>query len=235
MSYTESARFYDAIYSFKDYEAEAEKLHGFIQQYANRDCQTLLDVATGTGAHLPFLRKYYTVEGLDLSPSMLEAARQRLPDVAFHQASMVDFDLGKQFDVITCLFSAIGYLLTIDDLNQALRTFAKHLNDGGVAMIEPWLDPSVYKPGTVHATFVDEPELKISRMVHSEREGDIAVMPMHHMVATPEEGVVYFIETHRLRLFTPDQYLNAIWQAGFTAHIIGDGLTNRGLYVGVKG
>jgi ubiquinone/menaquinone biosynthesis C-methylase UbiE len=234
MSYTKSARFYDAIYSFKDYEAEVEKLYAFIQQYTNRDCQTLLDVATGTGAHLPFLRKYYTVEGLDLSPGMLDVARQRLPDVAFHQASMVDFNLGKQFDVVTCLFSAIGYLLTIEDLNQTLRTFAKHLKDGGVAVIEPWLDPSVYKTDTVHATFVDEPDLKISRMVRSEREGDISVMPMHYMVATPEEGVVHFVENHRLRLFTPDQYLSAIWQAGFTAHIIGDGLTNRGLYVGVK-
>lgn len=234
MTYTKSARFYDAIYSFKDYEAEAKKVHEFIQQYASRDCQTLLDVATGTGAHLPFLQKHYTVEGLDLEPGMLEAARKRLPDVTFHKASMVDFDLGKQFDVITCLFSAIGYALTIDDLNQTLTTFAKHLHNGGVAIIEPWLDPAVYQPGTVHATFVDETDLKISRMVRSEREGDIAVMPMHYMVATPEEGVVYFVETHRLRLFTPDQYLNAIWQAGLTAHLIGGGLTNRGLYVGVK-
>ncbi len=234
MSYIKSARFYDAIYSFKDYEAEAEKLHGFIPQYAKRDCQTLLDVATGTGAHLPFLRKYYAVEGLDLEPGMLNVAHQRLPDVVFHQASMVDFDLGKQFDVITCLFSAIGYLLTIDDLNQTLRTFAEHLNDGGVAVIEPWLDPSVYQPGTVHATFVDEPDLKISRMVCSEREGDVAVMAMHHLTATPEEGVIHFVETHRLRLFTQNQYLDAIGQAGLTAHFIGGGLTNRGLYVGVK-
>jgi ubiquinone/menaquinone biosynthesis C-methylase UbiE len=234
MSYTKSARFYDAIYSFKDYETEAEKIHEVIQQYANRNCETLLDVATGTGAHLPFLRKYYTVEGLDLSSGMLEVARQRLLDVTFHEASMVDFNLGKQFDVITCLFSAIGYVLTIDDLHQTQNTFAKHLHNGGVAIIEPWFDPDVYQPGTVHATFVDEPDLKISRMVRSEREGDIAVMPMHHMVATSKEGVVQFVETHRMRLYTKEQYLNAIKQAGLTAHFIEGGLTNRGLYVGVK-
>ncbi len=234
MTYIKSARVYDAIYSFKDYAAEAETLKGLIEQYAGRECKTLLDVGTGTGAHLPFLGQYYTLEGLDLSADMLEIARQRLPDVTFHQASMVDFDLGRQFDVITCLFSAVGYLTTPEELHQTWITFAKHLEMGGVAIVEPWLRPDGYKPGGVHARYIDEPTLKISRITRSEIDGDFSVMNMHHLVATPEEGVVHFVETHRMRLFTHQQYMEAVQQAGLTTHYIEDGLIGRGLYIGVK-
>jgi ubiquinone/menaquinone biosynthesis C-methylase UbiE len=47
--FTQSAEFYDAIYHFKDYRAEAERLHALIQTHVRRPARTLLDVACGTG------------------------------------------------------------------------------------------------------------------------------------------------------------------------------------------
>ena len=34
---------------------------------------------------------------------------------------MIDMDLGKKFDVITCLFSSIGYVKTYSNLEQTAR------------------------------------------------------------------------------------------------------------------
>jgi len=110
--FTKSAAFYDAIYSFKNYEREAQQLHALIQQHKRSTGMALLDVACGTGAHIPFLREHYAVEGLDLDANLLAIARQRNPDITFHQADMLDFDLGHSFDVIVCLFSSIGYVKT---------------------------------------------------------------------------------------------------------------------------
>src|SRR3712207_7289123 len=48
---------------------------------------------------------------------------ERYPDVRFHQGDMTDFDLGRRFDVVVCLFSAIGYVLTEERLRQTLANF----------------------------------------------------------------------------------------------------------------
>jgi SAM-dependent methyltransferase len=234
MVYSLSARVYDALYESKDYAGEAGHIHSLIQQHAQYPYRTLLDVATGTGRHLAHLQQHYDVEGLDVAPEMLAVARQNLPDVRFHEASMVDFRLGKTFDVITCLFSSIGYVLTVEALRQTLMTFACHLNPGGIVVIEPWLRPDVYREGGIHASFVDKPDIKISRMVRSERDGDIAVMAMHHLVVTPELGVEYFVEMHKMCLFTHNEYIDAIAQAGLHPAYVEEGPSDRGLYIGTR-
>ncbi|NOZ29640.1 MAG: class I SAM-dependent methyltransferase [Chloroflexi bacterium] len=229
--YARSARFYDALYAWKDYRREAEKLHRWIQQYKRSPGNALLDVACGTGKHLVHLREHYEVEGLDLNAEMLEIARQRLPDVTFHQADMADFDLGRQFDAIVCLFSAIGYVKTLDRLRQALACMRRHVYPGGLVIVEPWFTPEEYHPDTVHATFVDEPDLKIARINVSEQEGRISILDLHYLVGTPA-GVEYFSERHELGMFTQEEYLEAFRSIGLEAFHEPDGLTGRGIYVG---
>jgi ubiquinone/menaquinone biosynthesis C-methylase UbiE len=129
--YDVTARFYDKIYAFKDFPAEAERLVAFIHKLRPEPGGRLLDVACGTGAHLAHLRRNFEVEGLDLSPLMLEAARGKLPGVAFHEADMTDFELGRRFDVVTCLFSSIGYAVTEDALFRAVGCMARHLAPDG--------------------------------------------------------------------------------------------------------
>jgi len=58
---------------------------------------------------LEYLRNHYEVEGLDISQELLTIAGQRNPGVPLHLGDMTNFDLGRAFDVVTCLFSAIAY------------------------------------------------------------------------------------------------------------------------------
>src|SRR5438105_8157504 len=162
--FTKSARFYDALYAWKDYGTEAQRLRDIILSHGLTDGATLLDVACGTGAHIAHLKQFYRVEGLDLDPVLLEIARERNPEIAFHQGDMEDFKLGRQFDVVTCLFSSIGYVKTVPRLNQTLANLARHTAPGGLVLVEPWLMPEVYQVGGVRALFVDQPDLKIARM-----------------------------------------------------------------------
>src|SRR6266571_4830617 len=103
--FTRSAAFYDALYGAKDYAAEAERIGVLHRAHGRIAGTTLLDVACGTGGHLAFLKQQYTCEGLDLDPDLLAIARARHPELRFHQADMVGFDLGRTFDVVVCLFS----------------------------------------------------------------------------------------------------------------------------------
>ena len=233
--FSKSAKFYNALYGSmgKDYQAEAQKVHSFIQQHKKSKGNTLLEVACGTGLHASFLRYDYQVEGLDLDPEMLAVAREEYPDIPFHQADMVDFDLGKQFDAITCLFSSIGYVKTTKRLDQAIQTMKNHLLPGGVLIVEPWFAPNQWEIGGVGGLFVNQPDLKISRMSIGEMEGSLSILIFHYMVGTPE-GVQYFTEKHELGLFINEEYLKAFREAGLETTHDPEGLDGRGLYIGVR-
>lgn len=105
-------------------------------------------MACGTGGHIPHLREFYKVEGLDLDRGMLDIANSKHSDVAFHHGDMVDFDLRRQFDVVVSLFSSIGYVQTPDRLALAVRNMARHVRPGGVLIIEPYFSPQAWKPRT---------------------------------------------------------------------------------------
>jgi SAM-dependent methyltransferase len=229
--YAKSAEIYDAMYlARKDYAREAEQVHALIQEHKHTDGNALLDVACGTGLHADALRRWYHVEGLDLSEEQLAVARKRLPDVALYQADMTNFATGKAYDAIACLFGAIGELLDLEQVNRAIRRMAQHLKPGGVLIVEPWLRPEQFTEGRIWSVFVDEPSLKVARMTIAERHGNIVDLHMHYMVGRPG-NVEEFVEHHQEALHTVDEYLRAFTLAGLDAAYDEDGLNGRGLYM----
>src|SRR5438128_2598716 len=100
----------------KDYAREARVVHTVVTSRLQSGGNSLLDVACGTGLHDEHLLKWYDVEGVDLSTAQLAVARGRLPEVTYTRADMTDFDMGKQYDVVTCLFSSIGHMQNLRQL-----------------------------------------------------------------------------------------------------------------------
>ncbi len=171
------------------------------------------------------------VDGLDLEPLFLEIARAKVPSGRFVPGDMADFDLGRQYDAVLCLFSAIGYLREDARLVSALRCFGRHLRPNGVALVEPWFTPEEWRVGAIHMQTAETSEIKVCRMNVSGREGRDAVMPFHYLVATPA-GIESFQEEHRMALRTRREMLAAFRQAGLAVRFDPVGLTGRGLYVG---
>jgi SAM-dependent methyltransferase len=231
--FQKSQRFYDAVYSWKDYPAEVRRLDAAIRA-RNPEARTLLDVACGTGRHLALLRDRYEVEGLDVDPEMLKLARDRLgPDVPLHLGDMVDFDLAKRFDVVTCLFSSIAYTRTDTNLRQAVGNLVRHAAPNGLVVVEPFFSPDDWKAGHLNSNFVDEPELKIARLVLSGPAEDEITMTFHYLVGTAD-GIEQFTEDHRVGLFHHRQYLDAFRAAGLEPAHDPEGLMGRGLYMAVR-
>jgi ubiquinone/menaquinone biosynthesis C-methylase UbiE len=233
--YTRIAELYDLIYAFKDYASESRTLHEVIDRCVRtprRGRRSLLDVACGTGVHLSHLREWYDVEGLELSPWMIDVARRRLPNVPLHQYDMRHFDLGRRFDAVTCLFSAIGYLRNVGELRRAISSMARHILPGGLVIVEPWVTPDRFIDGSTEAQVARNDTLKVAQVIVGRRQGDTSVIEMHHLVASAG-GVERFLERHELTLFTHEQYMSAFTAAGLVAVYDADGLGNRGLYVGL--
>ncbi len=230
--YQKLSKYYDALYHFLDYEAACQQIYDIVQQI-NPRAKTLLDVGCGTGKHLEYLRKSFHVEGLDLSSEMLEIAKLRCPEVKFHQMNMVDFDLNYTFDVVTCLFSSIGYVKTIENMNAAISNMAQHLNPHGILLIEPWFSPENYWVGRLTSNYVDQPDIKIAWMYISEIKGRISILNMHFLVGTPD-GVASFAERHEFGLFSDQEYRDAYRKADLEVEYDSVGLFRRGLYIGKK-
>lgn len=70
-------------------------------------------------------------------------------------------------------------------------------------------------------------------MPNSKRRGKVSVTHFHLVEADAGKGIRHFDEVHELGLFTVEEYLEAMHQAGFQSHFEPNSFTqDRGLLVG---
>lgn len=229
-----SSHIYDLIYqgTGKNYAAEAAVVDQIIQAH-HEGAASLLDVACGTGAHLRHLRSRYEVVGLDLESGMLEQAREALPGVTLVEGDMRSFQLNQRFDAVACLFSSIGYMRSVQELNAAVGTMAAHLSAGGVLVIDGWIRPDAWiDPGTVHAEAAKGDGVAAARVGTSRREGNKTYLEFHYLVGTLS-GIDHLVDHHELTLFTDDQYQDAFRRSGLSVERVDSQMPGRDRYIGV--
>jgi SAM-dependent methyltransferase len=232
-AYAQSAALYDLIYDFKDFPATTARLRELIAAHAPA-ARSILDVGCGTGRHLELLGPEFERVGIDLSEEMLAVARRRCPDVDFWQADMTAIDLGRRFDVVTCLFSAVAYVRTVERLDEAVARMAAHLGPDGLLLLEPWLSPERYWVGHLAVNHAERDGVSVSWMYVQELVDGCSRFDIHYLVGSPQ-GVVHFEERHEMGLFTDDEYVAALRAAGLQTAYDPEGLFGRGLYVASAG
>jgi dTDP-3-amino-3,6-dideoxy-alpha-D-glucopyranose N,N-dimethyltransferase/dTDP-3-amino-3,4,6-trideoxy-alpha-D-glucopyranose N,N-dimethyltransferase/N-methyltransferase len=231
--YGATAHVYDLVYAAtgKDYGAEAAVVDEEVQ--ARRPgAQTLLDVACGTGRHLEHLRRSYDVTGVDLEPAMLDVARARLPGVVLVEGDMRSLALGRTFDAVVCLFSAIAHMTSTEDLARAVAAMAAHLSPSGVLLVDAFVRPDAWRAeASTHLETAEADGVKVARCGRAVRDGRIVHAEMHHLIAT-DAGVEHLVDHHELTLFEPAEYVAALERAGLTAEIVASPYPDRDRYVG---
>ena len=229
------APFYDDLVGAKDYRRECRVLESLARRLGSPRGGTWLDVACGTGRHLSFLRRHYSVTGIDVSREMLRVARRRLPGVRLVLADMRDFRLDETFDVVSCLYSAIGHLETERDLEATFVNFAHHLKPGGIAIVEPWIDPADFRRSYVHLVTHQSPSVTVVRMATSSRRGKRSAVHYHYLIGEKGRRIEHFEEVDIGLLVSHQRLLDMMDAAGLTARFLRRGLTSgRGLIVGVR-
>jgi dTDP-3-amino-3,6-dideoxy-alpha-D-glucopyranose N,N-dimethyltransferase len=147
---------------------------------------------------------------------------------------MESFDLHRRFDIVTCLFSSIGYARSVRDLRRTVRNLARHTTPGGVVVVEPWLTPRVFQDGLVHHLIAGSRDMTVVRMNGTHRRRGRSLFDFHYLVGRRGE-VRHYVETHDLGLFDARTMRAAFRDAGLTVTYLVDGLsTRRGLYVGLR-
>ena len=109
----------------------------------------------------------------------------------------------------------------------------KHLEVGGVLIVEPWIAPDAWIPGKPALLTIDEPDLKVVRMTAAGRRNAVSIVDFHYLIGTPD-GVESHFEHMELGLFTAEQMMAAFEAAGLVVEHDPEGLIGRGLFIGVR-
>lgn len=98
----------------------------------------LLDVACGTGkSFLPMLDRGWKVTACDISPAMLERARAKVGEaVPLSVADMRRLPRIGEFDLVWALDDSINYLLSEDELLEALSGMRANLAPRGLLLFD---------------------------------------------------------------------------------------------------
>jgi SAM-dependent methyltransferase len=136
-AYEAIAPVYDDFTAHHDYELwlgnllPKVRLHGL-------SGHRLLDVGCGTGkSFLPMLERGWEITACDISPSMLQLAQAKAGDAAqLSVADMRKLPVFGEFDLVWALDDALNYLLSGEELGDALRGMRANLAPGGLMMFD---------------------------------------------------------------------------------------------------
>jgi SAM-dependent methyltransferase len=136
-AYEAMAPVYDHFTAHHDYDAWLADLLTVLE-HDGLQGRRLLDVGCGTGkSFLPLLPRGWQVTGCDISPSMVELAREKAGDaVRLEIADMRDLPRFGEFDLVWALDDAINYLLSAEELEQALVGMRKNLAPAGLLLFD---------------------------------------------------------------------------------------------------
>jgi 2-polyprenyl-3-methyl-5-hydroxy-6-metoxy-1,4-benzoquinol methylase len=106
----------------------------------------VLDVGCGVGmlAEL-FDALGAEVSGVDASPVAIEEARHRCPGGELVVGSLLDFDLGRRFELAFCV-DVLYHVVDDDNWRAALQNVCRHVRPGGLVAILDQLKPEPQSP-----------------------------------------------------------------------------------------
>lgn len=111
--------------------AAGQNPHGEADRVCRYEPSSVLDAGCGTGrVAVELARRGIDVVGADLDPDLLDQARTKAPELAWHLADLAELDLGRTFDVVVMAGNVIGF---VDPARraEAVATAAAHVRPGG--------------------------------------------------------------------------------------------------------
>src|SRR3989338_4135670 len=214
------AEFYDLFNSQKDYESESSFLKEVFKKYCGDKIKTILDLGCGTGVNAGIIASNgYDVTGIDISQDMIEIAKsKKIQDTKFIVGDMSNFKLNKKFDVIICMFSALGYLTKNEEIESFFKSVRNHLNQKGLLVIDCWNGLGVIRElPVVREKNVEIKDVRVIRTSYPKLDSLNHLCDIKFLVKIFEKNYLKeeYNEQHKVRFFFPQEMRKYLKDAGF--------------------
>jgi SAM-dependent methyltransferase len=165
----------------------------------------------------------YRVEGSDLSADMVAVAIDRakslgLP-IRFYNESFQSCDrIGRQYDAVIAMFSAIDYLVDYRDLARSLGNIRGLLSEGGVFVFDFWNGNAVLKNySAMRVRRVEKGEHGVIRISNTSLDtiSQIATIKFDFILLKAGSIVREFSEIHPIRYYFPQEMVDLLAINGF--------------------
>jgi SAM-dependent methyltransferase len=218
LPYAALSAVYDKL-GHHDATAWSGYLLGFLKELGILPGGRLIDAACGTGGISVLLAKAgYAVTGMDISPQMLSQAAEKASRmgtaVTFVCQDIRAMKVHRPADGILCCCDGVNYLLTDDDFLNFLRSAHRGLKKGGALLFDI---SSSQKLLAMDGQFYGE-ETEDSAYLWSNSVNKAGtVITMDLTLFTQEAGGLFrrSHEVHRQRIWTEEQILQLLSQAGY--------------------
>jgi len=214
------APLYDDFTAHYEYEFWTAQLLAVLER-EGLEGRRLLDVGCGTGkSFLPMLPRGWQAVGCDVSAAMLDLARPKVGDgVRLEIADMRELPCFGEFDLVWALDDAINYLLSVEELEAALRGMRSNLAPSGLLLFDVNELP-------VYAFYAEGVEVEREgrhfvwqgNATDEVKPGSICEFSCFEKRPSSEDQVAdrRNVSVHRQRHFTEAEILDAIDRAGLT-------------------
>lgn len=139
--YKEFANVYDELINNDiDYERWANVILNICEE-VNLHKRDYLDLGCGTGNITEKIApKFNNTWAVDLSNDMLTKAETKMRNeglkIKFVCQDIVELNLNRKFDLITCCLDSTNYILDIKDVKKYFTSVFNHLNDNGIFIFD---------------------------------------------------------------------------------------------------
>lgn len=136
--------YYEIAYSYRDIPVEADVMEEAIARYSHIPVKTVLELACGNSPHmLELISRGYQYEGLDISSTMLDFAREKAAAAGvnprFHLANFIDFKLEHKVDFTYIMLGSL-YVSNTNELLQHFGAVQRALRPGGLYFLDWCVD-----------------------------------------------------------------------------------------------
>ena len=222
--YSELATWWPLLSPAGDYIEEAEYFWKVMNEAQLPPAPSLLELGSGGGSNAFHLKHHFARLTLtDLSPQMLAISELLNPECEHLHGDMRTIRLKRTFDVVF-VHDAIDYMLTLDDLRQALETAAVHCKPHGLALFVPDHMRETFEPSTDHGgTDRDTRGLRYLEWTYDPDEQDSTYTTEYvYLLREGNQSVQVEHDQHICGLFARADWLRLLEEVGFQAEVIRD-------------
>jgi ubiquinone/menaquinone biosynthesis C-methylase UbiE len=222
--YTELAAWWPLLSPVADYKEEAPFFLQVLREAGLPPAPSLLELGSGGGSNAFHFKSHFAQMTLtDRSPEMLAISHMLNPECEHLEGDMRTLRLNRTFDVVF-IHDAVDYMLTLQELRQALETAAIHCKPQGLALFVPDYVRETFEPSTDHGgTDGEGRSLRYLEWTYDPDPHDSTyITDFAYLLRVGRQGTKVEYDRHFFGLFARADWLRLLQEAGFEPQIVRD-------------